>query len=1459
MQLYLSFYRLHGMRYPSQLSKPLMSPIDMLHLPAGSLYHCTDDADTAIGATPEDPIMPKSKDPVVVDNVLMYAPEAVFGNPRHVNYIASKSILGYFSAYKNFKKLQQKPALAKNRLVLMVNNYGLANHAYRYTLNYMTPYNQWRNYYTTVMSHVQQCATSYDRQQFIVVPNAVRLPPLSVLQQAEKGNVKPYIQHYKDHASMFLLDMWLFLGEHRKDSVLGQLDAQGMSRLNLVWIIGGQWTVLNLGQLDSWIKPERPVAMDDADGTVAAVEHKPKAVFNHIGIQKRYLRFIMALNETITLHAGDDDEANTDELPETAPIPEIAPVAIQPIPVLNERASFMGGRAKLVGVPVKAHDPMQQALVKIHEASTSKELPVEDHQIEDIPEFLDDKTDLEIDQDLQQLETLHDQVVNEGIEFHGYQPYVAPNDSLETGVEQMGDMLAKKGLLSAAELRRVKILGSKYTTIPNPYTKTTTLEEFARIDPKETHIDLHTPLMEGKIPGLLDQSMNSSSLKIFDSKYITEIMPRDTVKMVLNLQKAGVAVTDYNITTVEDRNDSFDIHSIKIVPIVGKSTTLKFRMPRVNERGIFKAGGTQYRMRKQRGDVPIRKISPSEVALTSYYNKLFVRRADRAVNNYEGWLLRNLNDIAMDVTNPLVSDMKLSNVFDPVLHLPRLYAIMSKQVAQVNIAGYVFYWDYHAIPAHFPKDKPALKGDVVERVPVGLGKGAVVWLRRDDTLVAVRTTPTGDQSFEELGNIEHLLGIEESKRPVEMAEVEIYSKAIPVGVVLAYHIGLGNLLATLKIRPRRVKKGSSLALTEHEFAVRFEDEVLVFDRRSPTACYIFNGFNRFHRDIKQYSVYHFDKKDVYGLVLENQKIGARYLREIDLMFKMWCDHITQELLEEMHEPTDLLHLLVRACELLEDDSHPAVMDNAFQRDKGYERFSGMLYGELVRAVKGYHARPTSVMASVDLNPESVWHAITGDQTVMPIEESNPIHALKEQEVVVFRGSGGRSARSMTSKSRMYHRNAVGLVSEATTDNSDTATISYLTADPNYTSVRGLSRRVSDKELTTVGATKLVSTSMMLAPGSDRDDPKRTNFVSIQNSQTTHIIHATPLPVRTGYEKVLAFRTDDIYAKTAAGDGVVESVSDKAITVKYTTGLTASYELGRRFGKWSGKTIPHELKTAMRVGQKFKAGALIVYNSNFFALDPLCPGMATFRSSVLARTVLWESPDTFEDSSAISKEFASRLGTVSTHTRTIKVRFDQEIRNLLKVGATVDSDDILCIIHSVSEGNTDLFDEKSLDTLKLLAQLTPRARYTGTIEKIEVLYCGEMEEMSASLKALANKSDQDAYRLAKELHTRPTDGSVPSKYRVDRMEIGEDCAIIRVYITGITGMGVGDKIVFSNQIKSVVGRVLVGVHATEDHKPLDAVFGFLSIAARIANSPPLIGTTSTLMLAATERAIVAYDS
>jgi hypothetical protein len=237
-------------------------------------------------------------------------------------------------------------------------------------------------------------------------------------------------------------------------------------------------------------------------------------------------------------------------------------------------------------------------------------------------------------------------------------------------------------------------------------------------------------------------------------------------------------------------------------------------------------------------------------------------------------------------------------------------------------------------------------------------------------------------------------------------------------------------------------------------------------------------------------VYTFDKKDVYLNILESKKISIRYLREIELMYQMFIDPITKEILEEMKEPTTFRGLLMRSCELMLTDHHPDEMDPAFMRRKGYERFAGAAYAEIVRSVRLHKGRIEKARHPIEMNPHSVWMSISQDPSKILVSDINPVENLKQMESVTFGGTGGRSSRSMVKNTRSYHKNDMGTISESTVDSGDVGVNIYTSADPQFTSLRGLTKRYDEKES---GPTSLFSTSALLSPGSDQDDPKRVNI------------------------------------------------------------------------------------------------------------------------------------------------------------------------------------------------------------------------------------------------------------------------------------------------------------------------------------------------------------------------------
>ena len=346
-------------------------------------------------------------------------------------------------------------------------------------------------------------------------------------------------------------------------------------------------------------------------------------------------------------------------------------------------------------------------------------------------------------------------------------------------------------------------------------------------------------------------------------------------------------------------------------------------------------------------------------------------------------------------------------------------------------------------------------------------------------------------------------------------------------------------------------------------------------------------------------------------------------------------------------------------------------------------------------------------------------------------------------------------------------------------------------------------------------------------------------------------------VRTGYEQVIAQRTSDTFATSATADGIVKSINDSGYIVEYANGETKGYPLGRKYGSAAGLTIPHSVITNLKEGQKFKEGDILSYNEGFFEKDLLNPSNVVWKSGITVKTALMESTETIEDCSAISAKTASRLTTKTTKVKDVIIDFKQSVHKLAKVGTSLISEDILCIIEDSVSTEATLFNKESLDTLRILSAMAPQAHVNGIIERIEIYYHGDREDMSASLKDLTAISDRELGKRNKAIGKKAFTGQVDEGFRIDGEPLALDTADIRFYITGDVPMGVGDKGVFANQLKSVIGNIFENKVTTESGVEIDAMFSYNAIQARIVNSSLLIGTAGSLLEVIAKNAVDLY--
>jgi hypothetical protein len=1051
---YNTFYRRYGVRLPSQMASPPLGRLELLDLPRESIYHYY-----GIGPTDEGPSerlnpLKNNNRAFSLDTVLELSSEV--GSPRRIPLDITRVVREHRIKNVRFRPFKDLASTERDPMSILVVNYAFIPRLYRYQRSYYSTYYSQLNFSYTIWKKMGELATQSDRNQFIEFDLPEVLPSLAQLRMAENNMTQKLAPMFSHPETMAILGIWQWLGLNRKNSFISQVSEERLGRINVIFKESNRWVMFNLGILNSW----RAATKEELNANPKANETGEQAA----RMQARFLRTLMSLFE-----------ARTQELPEN--------LGDQDTQVVDD-----GGTASKSG-DQSGNAAVRQTSTDTDPATLQDTAPNEGANVPEMDTFGFEKSFAEIVQDLDQLEEMNQQILaqNQEVEVSLQDPNLIKSKTHEEALIGICNQLAETGALSASEYRRYTENASNYKSIK---VGDTTLGELIEVPKELLQITESKSLPDRS--AVTDKTMLKSSLLDFDSRYVSQVMQRDIAGMVANLQQAGVLIQDYQVEEVNELTGTYFAYSVKVKPLQGAPSTIRFKIPKINPDGTWVSGKVKYITRKQRGDLPIRKIAPNRVALTSYYGKLFVDRSEKKVNDYGRWLRDAIMASGLDAEDDIVTNLVPGNAFDNKFKAPKLYTTIAFgfrsfklkiQEEEGKVSDWSLVFDHKARTTLIKQDKLTLLesgGDVV----VGLSDDGRIAMMGDSGKLYWVDESVDEVKLVELPSLEEIFKLDAIKAPVDFTELRVLGKNIAMGVVLGYLLGLDKLLKRLQINPRIVPAGQRSNLESGEWSIVFQDESWIFTRDDALASLVMAGWRDFDQTTRQFNVHEFNRRDVYLNVLEENNLGVRFLREMDLANQLFVDPIAKGLLEEMNEPTVFTELLIRSCELLTTDDHPDELDSKFMRIKGYERFSGMLYSELVRSMRVHAGRSNKGLYPLEMNPYAVWIAISDDPAKNQVSDINPIQNLKDQEAVTYSGTGGRMGRSLVKRTRAYHPSDMGVISEATVDSSDVAINTYLSADPQFNSLRGTANKY---EIGKTGPTALLSTSALISVGAENDD------------------------------------------------------------------------------------------------------------------------------------------------------------------------------------------------------------------------------------------------------------------------------------------------------------------------------------------------------------------------------------
>jgi len=1312
---------------------------------------------------------------------------------------------------KRFKAVDIFTSPVKDVNLISIVNYNLLKDLYRIKPSPLFRYYTHLNLFSTYWSYVKKAINSDKESVQVVTVNVpTAIPSFNIINLILNFNPMKFSRVVSDKDLIQVLDIYRWLSKKlRPSGVMKDIEDKDTESIVIEFKFRGYSSFLPLDIL---------VRLSDSS------ELESKTKFEEKKVQRIFILMLYKLQNKVNAILEEDvpfeheeAEVNTSVNSDTEEVftPKIEAVVKVPV----KQSSFITHKENL------KHIEKNELIEDLDMTFT-------------IPDSVEEETDNEVD-DMYKESILKAEEDKEEQEFtvdysvENLNKILQPK-TLDTQIQRTIEEASLFKTMTSAEIRKLKKLQEERKTLKSPYDEKSLLNEASIVTEQEQSLSKEEVQLTFT-NNLVENNLKKEVLQNFDQKYVQTVMKKDVLACIKNLEKSGIIIKEYEIERVNQVTGNYDIHRLTLKPLHGKESTIYFRLPHIDKEGEMLVSGVRVMMRKQRTDLVIRKIAPTKVALTTNYGKLFVQRTERKAYNAYSYLTDYIRKSYLDeegFVEKVIPGIKQLNKE----HLPYSLHVLVSEFNEIITKDFTLKLKEYDNPTYI---KPEVHKAIRDKNLYPIGH-----LSNSHILVIDRNSDILDYSdnMKNLGSVFDLFKIDRERVPKTFSTIKILGDDIPLGVVLSYYLGIKNLLAITQTQFKLLEANKRYTPERNEQVLTFDDKKLVLTLDTPEKELLFHGFS-FYKDIlKEHNLEEFDYKEIYLNVFETRNTGLIHIKEINLLETIFLDPISVNVLEDMKEPTEYIPLLLRANELLTTYHHPDVNDPTYSRIRGYDRVPGLMYRAISESVRDFKIK-NRANSKIELDPYKVWNYVTQDNTVKITEDSNPVLDIKETETITLTGMDGLDKDATPKFLRRFHENDIGLISEGTVDSSEVALNVFSTTDPKLRNLRG-QIHVDEKEID-ASPEKAFSTSSLLAPLIELDDPKRINFVQIQNAHSIAAAGYHQPLLRTGYEYVIPYRVGKLYCSMAKEEGVVIEVTDKRIIVEYKSKVKEAFPLGKLYGRMEGSIYPHVLVTNLKPKQKFSKDDYICYNKNFFEPDWLNEKRLVLKFSGLVSTALTANDEVFEDSSAISKDFSLRMSTKVIKEKSYIIDFHKQITGILPVGTPVKPTTTLFTVLETDEELSNM-SESTIEMLQQLVNLSPKAKYNGTIDRYEIKYNGELQDMSSSLRKLTQQLNKQTIDETVYTEYEVSNNKVTSEYRSNGKNLDVDTLELKVYIEVELEQGIGDKGVFANQMKSVNSAIFSSNITTESGTPIDAMTSYKGIINRIVNSPVLIGTTNRLL-------------
>ena len=976
-----------------------------------------------------------------------------------------------------------------------------------------------------------------------------------------------------------------------------------------------------------------------------------------------------------------------------------------------------------------------------------------------------------------------------------------------------------------------------------------------------TDVPKPAPIVPLNISTINEASRKGTSFSYIAKAYEENLMDRDIVQTFMNLSKLpdGFEITNIEVTDISTVHSLVNDWKVSLrSKATARQNIIHIYVPKVIN-GKFYNNGIWFNLGKQDFPIPVLKLGPKRVMLTSNYQKITLERYDTRSLVDIGILVKVLSKFMDESGNnkyikPGTSTMSNARYLSTVEYdeYAKVWYLFTNREKHIEIC-----FDRNQCLKLYGfvncEDNEFCCG-MNNKVPIIINTDTGL-TRNEETItdVIIKSLPPELQT--------QYQKIKPGKRAM-YSEMNATVKT-PVGVTCCAWEGLSKVLKKSNAEYRVVSGREQVPIGY--FFIDFLDCRLLIKSTIPNQL-LFNGFNMI--DTKSYRMADFEvpimnPNSIY-VDIYNEHFFKQYsqLTTFIAYYNFFMDAITSDVCLHYNMPNDIVGLLIYGSNLLADNNFVVENTASLYRVRSSEVVPAIIHSELAFAISKYNNASGSKSRDhmLKFNPNSVLLTLMALGTTENASALNPMVELHQKESITQRGWHGVNVDRAYSKSkRSYHSSMIGKDAIATPNSANVGINRQLTVDPKIESVRGYtSTKGPDEDYNDL---QLASFSELLTPGTvARDDAIRN---AIATSQTSHIVStagAEPVLISNGIDEIAPGSLSDEFVVVASEDGQVIDVKDGYMIVQYKSKKKQAIEIQDRYhsNPASGFYVNNKLIPNFQLNESFKKNDILAYHEKFFTKG--IDDVVRLNLGPVAKVAFMSTYFTYEDSGMMTEKFSKKLATSITMCDSVKLDATANVEKIVKVGDYVEIGDPLLVLGLGDTGDKSVdnflkaFQVDSNSSILDAAKRTFKSKHAGRIVDVKMYTVKSLDKLSPSLYELLSKhfeenvkrkrildkhDNTDAVYKLGMLYDRPTGPMKGQQIRGITTDV-----YIEFFIEHEDFQSIGDKLVAYGASKQVIGDMVPeGLEPYSELRPDEEISIFVSARSILKRMIPSVILTA----------------